>query len=93
MEKEPLKEVLVHARNCPQLNPASDDWCTCGLEFRIQLHAAREVARKRAERLESRDAAVKLAFDLIAKANTVSILSLDEMESVVLRCLSGEIKP
>jgi len=33
---------------------------------------------------------VRKAFDMIAKANTVSILSLDEMESIVNRALAGE---
>ena len=33
---------------------------------------------------------VQFAFDMIAKANTVTILSLDEMEDVVCRSLSGE---
>lgn len=33
---------------------------------------------------------VNTAFDLIGKANGVTILSLDEMEAVVLRALSGE---
>lgn len=33
---------------------------------------------------------VATAFDLIAKANTVSILSLGEMESIVNRALAGE---
>lgn len=30
------------------------------------------------------------AFDLIGAANTVTILSLDEMERIVLRALRGE---
>lgn len=33
---------------------------------------------------------VKHAFDMIAKANTVTTLSLDEMERVVQRALDGE---
>lgn len=33
---------------------------------------------------------VDKAFDLIAAANTVSILSLDEMQAVILRALRGE---
>ena len=36
------------------------------------------------------DDRVRKAFDMIAKANTVSILSLDEMERVVNRALAGE---
>ena len=35
---------------------------------------------------------VKYAFDMIALANSVSILSLDEMEAVVLRALAGEFE-
>lgn len=33
---------------------------------------------------------IRTAFDMIQKANTVSILSLDEMEAVVNRALYGE---
>jgi hypothetical protein len=33
---------------------------------------------------------VDKAFDLICRANSVTICSLDEMQSIVLRALSGE---
>ena len=35
-------------------------------------------------------ARVTFAFDMIAKVNRLSIMSLDEMEDVVCRSLSGE---
>lgn len=37
-----------------------------------------------------RDGRVACAFDLIARANTVTILSLGEMQSIVIRALNGE---
>lgn len=42
------------------------------------------------EARRSRNQQVRKAFDLIASANTATILSLDEMESIVNRALSGE---
>lgn len=38
----------------------------------------------------SKEWRVGTAFDLIGAANTVTILSLDEMERIVLRALNGE---
>ena len=38
------------------------------------------------------EAQVKKAFDMIASANTVTILSLGEMESIVNRALNGEFQ-
>lgn len=40
----------------------------------------------------ARDPRIQHAFDLIAAANGVTILSLDEMECIVARALEGEFE-
>lgn len=50
-------ERLTHTRSCPQLSPADDNACTCGLEWRIQLATEKTMHaawRKRAEEAESK---------------------------------------
>lgn len=62
--------------------------CECGNTY--SLHTATVCPRCYQWPRDSRNAQVRKAFDMIARVNTVSILSLDEMESVVNRALSGE---
>lgn len=55
IEFEPVLTDLTHQRSCPMLNPMSDDFCTCGLEWRIRLRTEMEMHnawRKRAEEAE-----------------------------------------
>jgi hypothetical protein len=60
--------------------------CGIGMSFRPTFEAAAAEWNKRFDYRPR----VDIAFDMIAKANTVTILSLDEMQSVVNRALSGE---
>jgi hypothetical protein len=51
-----VREALKHTRSCPQLNPISDEPCTCGLQWRIALQTEVEMHnawRKRAEEAEA----------------------------------------
>ena len=51
-----MSETLTHGMNCAGLNPMSEDDCTCGLKWRIQLQTEQEMHnawRKRAEKAES----------------------------------------
>jgi hypothetical protein len=55
-EFEPLLTDLTHTRSCPELTPGSDDYCTCGLVWRVRLRTEMEMHnawRKRAEEAES----------------------------------------
>ena len=52
--------------------------------------AATKAVQMRDWLIESRGEQVKKAFDMIAAANTVSILTLGEMEGIVNRALTGE---
>ena len=67
------------------------DWtihCSCGESYSNLTHTV--CPRCFQWPSASRNVQVRKAFDMIAKANTVSILSLDEMESIVNRALAGE---
>lgn len=64
--------------------------CACGNVY--SLHTATVCPRCFRWPESRRNKRVSKAFELIAKANTVSILSLDEMESIVNRALSGEFE-
>ena len=62
--------------------------CECGTVY--SLHLATVCPRCFAWPKNRRNPQVRKAFDMIAAANTVTLLSLDEMESVVNRALAGE---
>jgi hypothetical protein len=54
--------TLSHTRSCPQLTPASDYPCTCGLTYRIELqtvHELRNAWEKRAYEAETALAAAQ----------------------------------
>jgi hypothetical protein len=88
---------LEHTRSCPELTPGSDDFCTCGLEFRKQLSTEREMHaawRKRAEEAEVRiadviDASRKWRRGIPGKSTMYQIIiglaemchALDKLES------------
>jgi hypothetical protein len=62
--------------------------CVCGNHY--SLHTATVCPECYMWPAASRNERVRKAFDMIADANTVTILSLDEMESLVNRALAGE---
>lgn len=68
--------------------PSLEVRCTCGNVY--SLHTATVCPRCYQWPQEKLNEQVNKAFNMIAKANTVSILSLDEMESLVNRGLAGE---
>jgi len=62
--------------------------CECGNHY--SLHMATVCPECFAWPNRLRNLRVTKAFEMIASANTVTILSLSEMESIVNRALSGE---
>ena len=62
--------------------------CTCGETYSNMTHTV--CPRCFQWPHASRNKQVRKAFDMIAAADGVSILSLDEMESIVNRALNGE---
>jgi hypothetical protein len=59
--------------------------CKCDMHFWPTVEMAADKWNTRCS-----TAQVAVAFDMIARANTVTILSLGEMESIVNRSLAGE---
>lgn len=57
---QPMTGHLEHYRSCPELNPRSEEFCTCGLIYRQYLQTEQTMSaawRKRAEEAEAeRDA-------------------------------------
>lgn len=62
--------------------------CECGNVY--SLHMATVCPECFAWPNRLRNKRVRKAFDIIAKANTVTVLSLGEMESIVNRALAEE---
>jgi len=62
--------------------------CECGNYYSLHMHTVCPECCQWPS--ASRNKQVAKAFDMIAKANTVTILSLGEMESIVNRGLAGE---
>ena len=74
---------LTHTRSCPMLNPMSDDFCTCGLEWHIRLRTEMEMHnawRKRAEEAESALAATPTPATASLGGTSLQILLRDVID-------------
>ena len=71
-----------------EAGPTLEVHCDCGKVY--SLHLAPVCPRCFAWPKTRRNPRVGKAFDMIAAANSVTVLSLHEMESIVNRGLSGE---
>ncbi len=73
--------ALEHSTNCPERNPMSDDFCTCGFIYRKHLQTEQTMHAAWRKRAEEAEASAELLRDALRKSEQRELKALADIDN------------